>query len=189
MLKQLCARPSGRLRRQPFGHECGRIGRPAGQPGRVGGVGEEHWPLPLVRRQSRGTLEPHCCCRIAHRGRMGLYGDDQEVAFDTLLEAARLFEDEDPSRAAELLADAIGAGLQVGGASAAEAAARLGALRANDDAVRELLIAQGLLAAGPWLEIRGDGIGSSARSSQLRLRVCSTNRPCTCCGRAGGGSC
>ena len=65
---------------------------------------------------------------LARRGRIGLYGDDQEAAYDTLLEAARLFEDEDPSRAAELLADAIGAGLQVGGASAAEAATRLGAL-------------------------------------------------------------
>ena len=59
---------------------------------------------------------------LARRGRIGLYGDDQEAAFDTLLEAARLFEDDDPPRAAELLADAIGAGLQVGGASAAEAA-------------------------------------------------------------------
>ena len=84
---------------------------------------------------------------LARRGRIGLYGDDQEAAYDTLLEAARLFEDEDPSRAAELLADAIGAGLQVGGASAAEAASRLGALGANGDPVRELLVAQALLAA------------------------------------------
>jgi DNA-binding CsgD family transcriptional regulator len=84
---------------------------------------------------------------LARRGRIRLYGDDQEAAYDTLLEAARLFEDEDPSRAAELLADAIGAGLQVGGGSAAEAATRLGALRANDDPIRELLVAQALLSA------------------------------------------
>ena len=84
---------------------------------------------------------------LARRGRIQLYGDDQEAAYDTLLEAARLFEDEDPSRAAELLADAIGAGLQVGGGSAAEAATRLGSLRATDDPVRELLVAQALLSA------------------------------------------
>lgn len=84
---------------------------------------------------------------LARRGQIGLYGDDQETAYDTLLEAARLFEDEDPSRAAELLADAIGAGLQVGGTSAAEAATRLGALGASDDPVRELLLAQALLTA------------------------------------------
>lgn len=84
---------------------------------------------------------------LACRGRIDLYRDDQEAAFDTLLEAAQLFEEEDPSRAAELLAEAIGAALQVGGASAAEAATRLGALRANDDPVRELLVAQALLTA------------------------------------------
>jgi DNA-binding CsgD family transcriptional regulator len=84
---------------------------------------------------------------LALRGRIGLYGDEQEFAFDTLLEAARLFEDEDPARAAELLAEAIGAGLQVGGAASAEAAGRLTALRPTDDPVSELLVAQALLSA------------------------------------------
>jgi DNA-binding CsgD family transcriptional regulator len=96
---------------------------------------------------------------LARRGRIGLYGDDQEAAFDTLLEAAQLFEDEDPSRAAELLADAIGAAIQVGGAFAAEAATRLVALRASDDPIRELLVAQALLSA---TSVTGD-VGGRAR--------------------------
>ena len=62
--EQLGARRARRVRRQPFGHERSRIGRPAGQPRRVGGVGKEHWPLLPVRRQSRGTFKRRCCCRI-----------------------------------------------------------------------------------------------------------------------------
>src|SRR5262245_13093065 len=96
---------------------------------------------------------------LARRGRIGLYGEDQEAAFDTLLEAARLFEDEDPSRAAELLADAIGAAIQVGGASAAEAATRLDALHAEDDPIRDLLVAQALLSAA---SVAG-GVGGRSR--------------------------
>ena len=84
---------------------------------------------------------------LAHRGRFALYGEDQEVAFDTLLEAARLLEDTDPARAAELLADAVGAGLQVGGALAGNAAAQLAALETEGDPLRELVVAQALLAA------------------------------------------
>ncbi len=84
---------------------------------------------------------------LAHRGRFALYGEDQEVAFDTLLEAARLLEDADRSRAAELLADAVGAGLQVGGAFVGNAAERLAALETKGDPLRELLVAQALLAA------------------------------------------
>jgi DNA-binding CsgD family transcriptional regulator len=64
-----------------------------------------------------------------------------------LVEAAHLLEDDDPSRAAELLADAVGAGLQVGGMLAADAAARLAELETNGDAFRELLVAQALLSA------------------------------------------
>ena len=84
---------------------------------------------------------------LAHHGRIASYGDDQEAAFDMLLEAARLLEDDDPPRAAELLADAVGAGLQVGGTLAANAAARLARLETNGDLLRELLIAQALLSA------------------------------------------
>ena len=84
---------------------------------------------------------------LACRGRIELYGDDQEAAFDTLLEAARLFEDEDPARAAEPLADAVGAGFQLGGAPTAKAAALLDSLPANDDPIRELIVAQAVLAA------------------------------------------
>jgi DNA-binding CsgD family transcriptional regulator len=84
---------------------------------------------------------------LARRGRIASYGDDQEAAFDMLVEAAHLLEDDDPSRAAELLADAVGAGLQVGGMLAADAAARLAELETNGDALRELLVAQALLSA------------------------------------------
>jgi DNA-binding CsgD family transcriptional regulator len=97
-------------------------------------------------RLARGEL-------LACRGRIALYGEDQEAAFETLLEAAQLFEDEDSSRAAELLADAVVAGLQVGGTSISKAAALLGSLEPNDDPVRELLVAQALLAA---TSVRGD---------------------------------
>jgi tetratricopeptide (TPR) repeat protein len=90
---------------------------------------------------------------LACRGRIALYGDDQEAAFDTLLEAAQLFEDEDQSRAAELLADAVVAGLQVGGASTSKAAALLESLQATEDPVRELLVAQAALTA---TSVRGD---------------------------------
>ena len=84
---------------------------------------------------------------LARRGQIELYGHDQETAFETLLEAAGLFEDEDPARAAELLVDAVAAGLQVGGAPAARAAALLESLPAEDDPIRELLAAQAMLTA------------------------------------------
>ena len=84
---------------------------------------------------------------LALRGRIGLYGDDQEEAYETLLEAARLVEADDPARATDLFVDAIGAGIQLGGASAAEAAARLDMKREGDDLMRELLVAQTQLAA------------------------------------------
>jgi DNA-binding CsgD family transcriptional regulator len=84
---------------------------------------------------------------LACRGRIALYGEDQEAAYDNLLEAAQLVAADDPARAAELLSDAVASGLQVSGAAAAEAAARLGTLRLDDDPVRELLVAQALLAA------------------------------------------
>jgi DNA-binding CsgD family transcriptional regulator len=84
---------------------------------------------------------------LAQRGQIELYADDQEAAFDTLLEAARLFQDEDPARAAELLAHAVGAGFQVDGALAARAAALLDSLPSSDDPIRELLVARALLAA------------------------------------------
>jgi len=83
---------------------------------------------------------------LARRGRMASYGDDQEAAFDMLVEAAQLLEDDDPLRA-ELVADAVGAGLQVGGMLAADAAARLAKLETNDDVLLELLVAQALLSA------------------------------------------
>ena len=60
---------------------------------------------------------------LAVRGRIALYGDDQEAAYDTLLEAARLVEPADPTRAAEFMSDAIRAAIQLGGKAAAEAAA------------------------------------------------------------------
>jgi DNA-binding CsgD family transcriptional regulator len=84
---------------------------------------------------------------LALRGRIGLYGDDQEEAYETLLEAARLVEADDPARATHLLVDAVGAGIQLGGASAAEAAARLDATREGDDLMRELVVAQARVAA------------------------------------------
>ena len=84
---------------------------------------------------------------LALRGRIGLYGDDQEDAYATLLEAAQLIEADDPARARDLLVDAFGAGLQLGGAAAAEATARLEALGKDDDAFRELLVAQARIAA------------------------------------------
>ena len=83
---------------------------------------------------------------LARRGRMASYGDDQEAAFDMLVEAAQLLEDDDPLRAG-LVADAVGAGLQVGGMLAADAAARLAKLETNDDVLLELLVAQALLSA------------------------------------------
>jgi DNA-binding CsgD family transcriptional regulator len=88
-----------------------------------------------------------------------------------LLEAARLFQDEDPSRAAELLADAIGAGLQVGGTFAAEAAGRLVALYANGDPISELLVAQALLAA---TSVAGD-VGGRGRLEQALVAVAATD--------------
>jgi DNA-binding CsgD family transcriptional regulator len=84
---------------------------------------------------------------LALRGRIGLYGDDQEEAYETLLEAARLVEADDSARATDLFVDAIGAGIQLGGASAAEAAARLDTTREGDDLMRELLVAQARIAA------------------------------------------
>ena len=84
---------------------------------------------------------------LALRGRIGLYGDDQEEAYETLLEAARLVEGDDPARATDHLVDAIGAGIQLGGAAAAEAVARLDAMREGDDLVRELIVEQARVAA------------------------------------------
>ena len=99
---------------------------------------------------------------LALRGRMALYGDDQEAAYDTLLEAARLVEATDPTRASEFLSDAIDAAIQLGGSAAKEAAARLGALAANGDAVRELLVAQALLTAS---SVAGE-LGAERRLAQ-----------------------
>jgi DNA-binding CsgD family transcriptional regulator len=99
---------------------------------------------------------------LALRGRIALYGDDQEAAYDTLLEAARLVEPADPTRAAEFLSDAIGAAVQLGGSAAQEVATRLGALAANGDAVRELLVSQALLSAS---SVAGE-LGAERRLAQ-----------------------
>ena len=112
----------------------------------------------LVAEGLAESPAPHARAELlAHRGRFALYGEDQEVAFDTLLEAARLLEATDPARAAELLADAVGAGLQVGGALAGNAAAQLAALETEGDPFRELVVAQALLAAASVAgEVRGN---------------------------------
>jgi DNA-binding CsgD family transcriptional regulator len=93
---------------------------------------------------------------LALRGRIGLYADDQETAYDTLLEAARLIEDVDPTRAGEFLVEAIGAGLQLGGAAATRAAARLEPTGGGGGPLGELLTAQALLSAA---SILGDPSG------------------------------
>jgi DNA-binding CsgD family transcriptional regulator len=90
---------------------------------------------------------------LACRGQMALLGEDQESAYDNLLEAARLFEETEPSRAADLLAEAIGPSIQISGTAVSEAASRLSKLRPAGDPLRELLIAQGLLSA---ISVAGD---------------------------------
>jgi DNA-binding CsgD family transcriptional regulator/lipopolysaccharide biosynthesis regulator YciM len=104
---------------------------------------------------------------LARRGQIELYGHDQETAFETLLEAASLFEEDDPARAAELLADAVAAGFQVGGATAARAAALLESLPADDDPICELLAAQAMLAA---TSVAGD-LGGRGRLDRALSKV------------------
>jgi DNA-binding CsgD family transcriptional regulator len=104
---------------------------------------------------------------LARRGQIELYGHDQETAFETLLEAAGLFGDEDPARAAELLVDAVAAGFQVGGAPAARAAALLKSLPADDDPIRELLSAQAMLAA---TSVAGD-LGGRGRLERALSKI------------------
>lgn len=104
---------------------------------------------------------------LARRGQIELYGHDQETAFETLLEAASLFEEDDPARAAELLVDAVAAGFQVGGAPAARAAALLKSLPADDDPIRELLAAQAMLAA---TSVAGD-LGGRGRLERALSKV------------------
>jgi DNA-binding CsgD family transcriptional regulator len=102
---------------------------------------------------------------LACRGRMALLGEDQEAAYDNLLEAARLFEETQPARAADLIAEAIGSGVQIGGTAVSEAASRLSKLRPVDDPLCELLVAQGMLAA---ISVGGDVGGRERVERALR---------------------
>jgi DNA-binding CsgD family transcriptional regulator len=84
---------------------------------------------------------------LALRGRIAMHNDEQDVAYDTLFEAAQLVEADDPGRAAELLAEAIGPAVHIGARAAARVADRLRALPVDTNPVRELDVAQALLRA------------------------------------------
>ncbi len=85
---------------------------------------------------------------LALRGRIGLYADDQQTAFDTLLEAAQLAAPTDAARATEFLVEAIAAGIHLGGQAAQRIASALDGADAAHEPLRELMIAEALLVAG-----------------------------------------
>lgn len=79
---------------------------------------------------------------IALRARIELHCGSQERAFRWFVDAADLVEPTRPDRAAEMLADAISAGLQSAGPELQDVARRLEGLPNSDDPMVELLLAQ-----------------------------------------------
>jgi hypothetical protein len=100
---------------------------------------------PKGSRRSPAAARASSCSSCAAGSRSK--ATTQGAAYDTLLEAARLSENDEPHRAAVLLGEAIHAGVQLGRAYVAEAVTRLEALLDGTDALRELLVATGLLSA------------------------------------------
>ena len=96
---------------------------------------------------------------LALKGRIELFGGDQDEAFATFLEAAASAEPEDPARAAVILAEAVSAGIQTSAVPLAGAVAALERLRRPSEPFLEFIICQAL---GSAASIVGD-----ARSALL----------------------
>jgi len=101
---------------------------------------------------------------IGLRARIELHSGNQEQAYRWFLEAADLVEEDEPERAAEMLAEAIAAGGQLGAPRLREAAARAARLPHGDDPVFELVFAQALGAA---TSISGQGDGTAMLRESL----------------------
>jgi DNA-binding CsgD family transcriptional regulator len=97
----------------------------------------------VATAEARGEL-------VALRARMELYCGDQRRAYRWFVEAADLVEPTNSERAAEIVADAISAGIQTGGSELATAAERLQRSRAARDPFVELLLGQALVMAGSF---------------------------------------
>jgi len=95
----------------------------------------------VATAQARGEL-------VAVRARIELYCGDQRRAYMWFIEAADAVEPTNSERAAEILAEAISAGIQTAGHELAAVAERLQRSHAARDPFLELLLGQALVMAG-----------------------------------------
>jgi DNA-binding CsgD family transcriptional regulator len=84
---------------------------------------------------------------LALQARIELYSGSQPRAYQWFVEAADLVEETNPDKAADMLAEAIAAGIQSAGPELQEAAERLEQLPRSDDPFRQLVLAQALNSA------------------------------------------
>jgi len=132
-----------------------RLGDPELRVGRLARAADAAWlggnPAAAAALVSEGLGgEPENDLRadlIALRGRIELHSGHQQRAFRWFVEAADIVEDTNPGRAAEMLVEAIAAGIQSAGPELHEVAERLERLPHSDDPFRELLLGQALLSA------------------------------------------
>jgi hypothetical protein len=85
---------------------------------------------------------------VALRARIELHCGDQRRAYRWFVEAADAVEPTNPDRAAELLAEAVSAGIQAPGPELAAAAERLERTSSAHDPFVEILLGQALVMAG-----------------------------------------
>jgi DNA-binding CsgD family transcriptional regulator len=99
---------------------------------------------------------------VALRARIELYCGDQRRAYRWFVEAADAVEPTNSQRAAEILAEAVSAGIQTAGSELAAAAERLQRSRAARDPFIELLLGQALVMAG--------SVGGTAEGTERLVR-------------------
>ena len=127
----------------------------------LGGVPET--AAELVGEGLQADSEPELRADLlALQARIELHSGSQQRAYQWFVEAADLVEGANPDKAADMLAQAIAAGIQSAGPELQEAAERLERLPRTEDPFRELVLAQALNSAA---SIGGSG-DQAARARQ-----------------------
>jgi DNA-binding CsgD family transcriptional regulator len=102
----------------------------------------------LVQEALVSTLDPEARGELlALRARIELHTGDQRAAYTGFLEAVELVEPTSPDRAAEILGEAVSAGIQTAGPELAALVVRLQQARSAHDPFVELALAQALVMA------------------------------------------
>jgi len=143
-----------------------RLGDHAREVGRLALAADAAWlgGLPetaaaLVSEGLQADSEPELRADLlALQARIELHSGSQQRAYQWFVEAADLVEEANPDKAADMLAEAIAAGMQSAGPELQEVAERLERLPRSDDPFRELILEQALNSAA---SISGTGEGAA----------------------------